>query len=191
MHYSEPMQILVDEHEIILSVLDAVEAMTERSQSTFPRPFYEKALDFFASFADKCHHAKEEVHLFPLLEARGIPREHGPIGCMLHEHEEGRARLAAVRQALPDAGRDPKAAQIVRGEMLAYMELLKQHIFKENQVLFPAGDHQLTAADKESLGHKFSCAEHSVLPPGAHQRYLALASELVSEAGVHAPQAVA
>lgn len=183
MHYSEPMQILVDEHEIILSVLDAVEAMTERSQSTFPRPFYEKALDFFASFADKCHHAKEEVHLFPLLEARGIPREHGPIGCMLHEHEEGRARLAAVRQALSDAGRDPKAAQIVRGEMLAYVELLKQHIIKENQVLFPAGDHHLTAADRTALTQKFSCAQHSVLPPGAHQHYLALATELADEAG--------
>ena len=191
MYYSEPMQILVDEHEVILSVLDAVDTMLERPSSEFPTRFYEKALDFFATFADKCHHAKEEVYLFPMLESRGIPREHGPIGCMLHEHEEGRARLAAVRQALPAAGEDPRAARTVKNELSSYVLLLRQHIQKENQILFPAGDHQLTTADKELLGHKFSCAEHSVLPPGAHQQYLALASELVSEAGANAPQAVA
>jgi hemerythrin-like domain-containing protein len=183
MRYSEPIQILVDEHEIIMSVLEAVEAVVQRSNSEFPREFYEKALDFFATFADKCHHAKEEVYLFPLLETRGIPREHGPIGCMLHEHEEGRARLHAVRQALPFAAEDPRAGKTVREEFLAYVELLKQHIFKENQVLFPAGDHHLTSSDKDTLTHKFSCAEHSVLPAGAHDKYLTLAAELTAYAG--------
>jgi hemerythrin-like domain-containing protein len=191
MRYSEPMQILVDEHEIILSVLDAVEAVLVRADSACPVRFFEKALDFFATFGDKCHHAKEEVYLFPLLEARGIPREQGPIGCMLHEHEEGRARLAAVRQALPNADRDPLAARIVHDELSGYVFLLRQHIDKENQILFPAGDHQLTTADKEVLGHKFSCAEHSVLPPGSHQHYLDLAAELANEAGTEAGRAVA
>jgi hemerythrin-like domain-containing protein len=32
---------------------------------------------FFDEFVDKCHHAKEEQSLFPLIEIKGIPKEGG------------------------------------------------------------------------------------------------------------------
>ncbi len=189
MPYSKAMQILVDEHEVILSVLDAVEKVAgQRSGSAgFPQEFYERVLDFCASFADKCHHAKEEGHLFPVLEARGIARQGGPVGCMLKEHEEGRAHVAAMRAALPRAAEgDAEAREVVKREALAYAELLRSHIQKENQVLFMLGDQFMTAADKDTLWHKFQCTEHSALPPGAHEKYVALAGELRALAGLEA-----
>jgi hemerythrin-like domain-containing protein len=180
MSYSKPIQMLVDEHEVIKSVLEAVEAVARRGDGgQFPQDFYEQAFDFFPAFADKCHHAKEEVHLFPLLEARGVPREGGPIGCMLTEHEEGRGHVAAVREALRRTRQgDRQARATVRREALAYVELLRHHILKENEILFVVGDQRMTAKDKEELFKKFQCAEHSVLPPGSHERYVALAKEL-------------
>jgi len=187
MLYSKPVQMLVDEHEVILSVLDAVETVAQRTGAggSFAQPFYEKAVDFFATFADQCHHAKEEQHLFPLLAARGIPQQGGPIGCMLSEHELGRQHVAAVRAGLPRAGAGDNAArQTVRQEILAYAELLRQHIMKENEILFVLGDQRMSAQDKNDLWQKFQCAEHSALPPGSHEKYVALAKELRAMAGL-------
>jgi len=101
MNYSRPIQMLVDEHAVINSVLDALEAAVARigRSDALPPSFFEQAADFFAGFADRCHHAKEETHLFPRLEARGIPRDGGPVGCMLSEHEAGRAHIRALRAA--------------------------------------------------------------------------------------------
>jgi hemerythrin-like domain-containing protein len=190
--YSEAVQILVDEHEVILSVLDAVDEIAHRDFAAggFPQDFFEKAFDFFPAFADKCHHAKEEGHLFPVFEARGIPRAGGPLGCMLQEHDEGRAHVMAVREALHlTKDGNTQAQQVVRREALAYAELLRQHIFKENQILFVMGDRLLTDRDKVELLAKFNCAEHSALPPGAHEKYIALAKELRAMAGLAPVQA--
>lgn len=182
MQYSEPVQILVDEHKVITSVLDATEAVLGRD-GEFPQAFMERAFDFFATFADKCHHAKEETHLFPLMASRGVPQEGGPIGCMLREHEAGRAHVKAVREALKrTAAGDVEARKTVRREASEYLGLLRQHIFKENNVCFPLGDHAMTLEDKEELRRKFQCAEHGVLPPGDHEKYVALAKELVESA---------
>jgi hemerythrin-like domain-containing protein len=186
MLYSEPIQMLVNEHEVILSVLDAVETVAQRTAAdgVFPQPFYEQAVDFFATFADQCHHAKEEQLLFPLLAERGIPLEGGPIGCMLSEHDLGRQHVAAVRAALPRAAAGDAAARAtVRQEALAYAELLREHIMKENQVLFVLGDQYMTDQDKAELWNKFQCAEHSNVPPGTHEKYLALAKKLRTLAG--------
>jgi hemerythrin-like domain-containing protein len=179
MQRSKPMQMLVEEHEVISSVLDSTEFMLAREDAEFPQAFLENAFDFFVSFADKWHHAKEEAHLFPLMVSRGVPHEGGPIGCMLREHEEGRAHVAAVRAALKlAAGGDLAARQTARREAAAFVALLRQHIFKENNVCFPLGDHAMTDQDKDDVWRKFLDTERTVFPPGAHEKYVALAKEL-------------
>ncbi|HNQ22735.1 MAG TPA: hemerythrin domain-containing protein [Phycisphaerae bacterium] len=185
MQYSEPIRILVAEHDVIMSVIEAVEVVAQRSENDFPVEFYEQAFDFFPVFADKCHHAKEETHLFPALEAKGFSRESGPVHCMLHEHDEGRAHVAAVRQALQQIRNgDPAARAAVQQHALAYARLLRDHIAKENQVLFVMADHVLSEAEKKELLQRFDCAEHSVLPAGSHEKYVALAGKLREYAGL-------
>jgi hemerythrin-like domain-containing protein len=186
MRYSKPCQMLVDEHEVILSVIEAVEAVAQRPDNdALADGFFERACDFFATFADKCHHGKEEVHLFPMLESRGIPRQGGPIGCMLHDHDAGRAHIQAVRAALGRAREgDPAAPVVAKLEALAFCDLLRQHIEKENQVLFVIGDRVMDAADKELLLKRFNCAEHGALPPGTHEKYTSIARELREAAGL-------
>lgn len=57
MQYSKPCQILVNEHDVIISVIEAVEAVLKRPMDQgFDSGFFEKACDFFATFADTCHH---------------------------------------------------------------------------------------------------------------------------------------
>jgi hemerythrin-like domain-containing protein len=186
MQYSPATQVLVDEHDVILSVIEAVEAVATRGlDGPFPQEFYEKAFEFFPAFADKCHHAKEEDHLFPLLERRGLPKEGGPLGCMLHEHDEGRRLVATILAALARTKAGDAAAQaVVQRAAMAYAAMLRQHIHKENNVLFVWGDQLLDEADKAALLESFACAKHPALPAGAHEKYIAMAQQLRNYAGI-------
>jgi hemerythrin-like domain-containing protein len=117
-------QLLREEHEIILRALDVLEALAKRGVSA-----NQSLIDFFTDFADVHHHGKEEEILFPALEDAGFPHDAGPVGIMLHEHTQGRQLTKALR--------DPSSfAQAA----LAYAALLRAHIEKENQVLFPMAD---------------------------------------------------
>ena len=100
--YATATEVLKQEHRVIENVLDALERLAKAAE-TSALAEWEKAIDFARNFADKCHHLKEENLLFPALEERGIPREGGPIGMMLAEHEEGRGYVRAMAAAAPGA----------------------------------------------------------------------------------------
>jgi len=98
-----PTETLKHEHQVILLALQGAEREADRLAEGFDLVSARVAqmVDFFRNFTDKCHHAKEEQHLFPRLEERGLPRTGGPIGVMLHEHEVGRAHVSAVAEFAP------------------------------------------------------------------------------------------
>jgi hemerythrin-like domain-containing protein len=172
-----PTDVLRDEHRVIERVLDATEKQVHSGR--IDRRFFVEALDFFRNFADGCHHAKEEDELFPVLESAGIPREGGPIGCMLHEHEEGRAFLRRVSDHLDRAVMgDAAAAKEVRDAATGYIRLLRQHIQKEDDVLFVMAEHALGSEEQRLLKQAFDRAETAGGDVGKHERYVALADDL-------------
>jgi hemerythrin-like domain-containing protein len=188
-----PLQELIREHEIIESVLDAVEATVRREEQSgdFVPFFYERALAFFSAFADRCHHEKEEKHLFPALERYGIPRAGGPIGCMLDEHEEGRLHIRSAVAALQGAEHGDRDSQrAVRSEAMAYARLLRQHIEKENQVLFVAAERVLPPDVLGDIEEEFAKSELVVGGAEGHERLVAIARELVASAGTGQAAAV-
>ncbi|MFY9111563.1 MAG: hemerythrin domain-containing protein, partial [Desulfomonilia bacterium] len=139
----------------------------------------EKMLDFFRNFTDKCHHAKEEKHLFPMLERRGVPRDKGPVGVMLAEHNEGRRLLSNISELLPAATNgDSDAVMSIAVDLAAYVTLLEKHIQKENEVLFQMADRVLTAEDQNHLEAAFARVEKEETGEGIHEKYHALAHEI-------------
>src|SRR6516165_8465061 len=100
-----PTEILKSEQRIIEQVLTCLERIAGEGlqEGRVPGDAAAEALKFFREFADGCHHKKEEDRLFPLLEARGLPRQGGPTGMMRYEHEEGRALIMTMADALPEA----------------------------------------------------------------------------------------
>ena len=178
---------LTTEHRAIermLAVLESAAARLEAGEPVRPDVFRE-ALDFVRNFADRCHHGKEEENLFPRLEELGVPREGGPLGVMLSEHDEGRAFIGAIAAAV-DAyeGGDEAAARTIASNASGYVDLLRGHILKEERVLFPMADQVLSADDQRSLEESFERIETEVMGPGVHERYHRMLDELERELGL-------
>ena len=155
---------LREEHEGVLSGLSILEAMAQAKETDVKDAL--EMVEFFSLFADKCHHGKEEGLLFPAMENAGIPRENGPIGQMLAEHVQGRGFIASLRKATQGATLDRAA---FREAAIAYVQLMRAHIDKENHVLFPMGDRLLPQAEQQRLLKAFNHHEESVMGPGVHE----------------------
>lgn len=177
---THPVDVLMEEHRVIESVLTALEQrIATLNQEPFPYEFLNEAIDFFRSFADGCHHAKEEELLFPLLEQRGVPREHGPIGCMLKEHVQGRGCVGVMRANLEDAREGSAAARAaIKAAASSYIEMLRQHIYKEDNILFQMAIRALSPADEAALAAQFGDPSNPRLAPQVASRYRALAARL-------------
>jgi hemerythrin-like domain-containing protein len=170
--------------ERMLAVLESAAARLEAGERLRPGLFRE-AVDFVRNFADRCHHGKEEGNLFPRMEARGVPRNGGPLGMMLMEHDQGRAFVGAVAGAIDayEAG-DESAARVIAENARGYAGLLRQHIMKEDNVLFPMADGVLSVDDQQELAQTFDRIETEVMGPGVHERYHQLLDDLERELGL-------
>jgi hemerythrin-like domain-containing protein len=157
-----PADTLSQEHRIIEERLDGLEqdVAALRAGAPFKREAFDQALDFFRNFADGCHHAKEEKLLFPRMQERGVAGAGGPIAVMLREHDEGRAYLGAVRENLAAAaqGLAPARAAVIANST-SYIELLRQHIYKEDNILFRMAHVVLGPDDVADLQREFAAIE--------------------------------
>ncbi|HOI94848.1 MAG TPA: hemerythrin domain-containing protein [Syntrophobacter fumaroxidans] len=164
--------------ELMLRVLEAVADRFRRGERVDPA-YLHGIVEFLSVFVDRCHHGKEEEFLFPALEMAGVPREGGPIGVMLSEHEKGRGLAARLKEAVtgrqPGDGPDTAGAQRIIGE---YVALLTQHIAKENMVLFAMADARLDSNKDAELYEAFEKLEHERIGVGKHDEFHALLDRL-------------
>jgi hemerythrin-like domain-containing protein len=182
-HAEKPTQVLSDEHRIIERVLGAVEKLAQGPVGELEP--WKKALDFFRHFADECHHFKEENVLFPALEKHGIPRDGGPVGMMLIEHEEGRSYVRSMLSALSLIEAQNKAAkETLLSSARSYCRLLREHIQKEDDILFRMADAAIAEPEQKEILKRFEAHEKEGMGAGAHEKYLKIAAELES----HAPR---
>lgn len=175
------VDVLVKEHDAILWVVAAAkrEAAKIAKSGRVDGKRIREMIAFFQGFVDRCHHAKEERVLFPALEARGVPRYMGPIGCMVREHGLGRGEVEAMSAALEayEEGRKTAAATLAR-HLAWYADLLTAHIERENEVLFKMGDRVLSAKDQAVLVDGFAAAEKDEMDKREYNRYTAWARGL-------------
>jgi hemerythrin-like domain-containing protein len=178
-HFEKATEALKHDHRVIEKMLAVLEKLTQSPAE--PLETWEKVVDFIRNFADRCHHLKEEKILFPALEERGVPRQGGPIGMMLLEHEEARAYVRGMADGLELAKGDPEAATpIIFGNAEAYLRLLRQHIDKEDDILFEMADEALTPEEQKKLLREFEEHEAKEIGSGVHEKYLKIAEELES-----------
>jgi hemerythrin-like domain-containing protein len=174
-------QILRQEHEGILRMLEVAERVASQLErgERVPRETLANLLEFFQTFADKCHHAKEEGLLFPALEAKGILKSGGPIGIMLSEHTKGRALIQTLAELTSAYASDPRGAgQRWAQAARSYVYLLRGHIDKENNVLFKIAEGVLRPSEQTELSEQFEKLEVEKIGAGTHERLHGMISEM-------------
>jgi hemerythrin-like domain-containing protein len=179
-----PTEILSAEHRVIEQVLDCLEKIADKAAACdkLEMDSARTVLRVLRTFADRCHHGKEEKQLFPMLERRGMPTHVGPVAVMLDEHEIGRAEIRKMDAALSDGERE--GARAFCDAARSYVELLRDHIAKEDNILFPMAESVLRDEDRAELLASFENVEHGELGSGTHEEMLSLANALADRFGV-------
>jgi hemerythrin-like domain-containing protein len=159
-------KILRQEHDTILEMIGALETIVQRleARETIPVDALNSLTEFFVLFADRSHHGKEEDLLFPMMERKGVPRSGGPLDCMLAEHDEGRGFIREMKQTAEGCARGDDSARLrwtdaARG----YATLLRNHIWKENEILFQIAERLLSAEDQAALAEQFAQVQQEKL----------------------------
>ena len=121
------------------------------------------AVEFLRVYADKLHHGKEETLFFPMLVKRGVPPQGCPIGGLNHEHEKGRALVQALAEQAPAyAQGKPGAKEGLIETLRGIQDLYRNHIWKEDAMVFPMADKVLTAADQTELCERFAELDRAI-----------------------------
>jgi len=152
--YSPPMKKLVDEHVLIKGwialipkVVKNIDLETEEGGQLIL-----EGMDFIRSYADKYHHAKEEEILFKYFD------ENLDILKVMHEdHTQARGHVRAILEAL-----DRKDKAAIAEHLIAYGELLTGHIKKEDEILYPWMDRNLSITQIGELFSKFNEADEQM-----------------------------
>jgi hemerythrin-like domain-containing protein len=182
-----PTQELIREHDAVLLALQILEKVEPAlaAQQGQPRLHLAQLLDFFKGFVDRCHHAKEEEVLFPELERRGVKREAGPIGVMLMEHDAGRAHIRAMSDSLQRLERgEDGALSALCDNARGYRDLLRAHIYKENNVLFPMAERCIPDEVAATIKDQFDAIERDRVDAAHHETYHAMLNTLKIQYGV-------
>ena len=115
------------EHGVILRlwvVLGKILAGGRKSNLNFAH--VGELLPIMGNYVDGCHHAKEEIHLFPALSAKNLSDDSGLISELVSEHERSRKMLAEIVSATEAENVHACTVAIVQ-----YRELTFNHIGKE------------------------------------------------------------
>lgn len=183
-----PIEVLMNEHRLIESVLDSLEAYVDRlsPNSSLETADLGRFAQFIRAFADTCHHGKEENILFETMVENGMPRESGPIAVMLHEHEEGRQLVRTLTEFAArstEPGWSDADRQRIRQAARSYAELLRRHIQKEDGILYPMAVSRLDPATMADIARRFDAFEAEKTGPGEHEKLHLLAEELIARYG--------
>jgi hemerythrin-like domain-containing protein len=154
--YSPPMAQLVDEHRLIKRWVALIPDVVDSVDLERPaqRQLVLDGIDFIRSYADHFHHAKEEDILFGYLD-----EESPAIKAFRAEHNiaRGHARLA-------EEGVRARERAVVAEHLTAYAELLTSHIKREDEVLYPWMDRELTTSQMGELRTRFAAVDEAAGP---------------------------
>jgi len=139
--------LLMDDHKIILRCLNILEQMaTNVANAKLVDPDDLKTmLRFLRVFADDHHQAREESALFPEI-MRTAQANDAAVRQMLFEHDQERSIVEALEDSL----------YTKQGPEFVYFAnrltaLIRNHIYKEDHILFPIVDRALSAEQDENV----------------------------------------
>ena len=172
-------ELLMEDHTQIERVFAAMEKAFQEDAGPSPE-LVEETVEFLTVYVENCHNKKEENHLFPLIQERGVPARGGPLGVMLAEHEQQTAFMAQiVEHGRAFAGGDASALAPFRQVFGAYAALCKDHYWKENDILYPMAIKVMSANDEQTVMQGIEAVEAAV-GEYTREKYYGIAEKLAS-----------
>jgi len=168
----KPTDDLKEEHhavKLMLKILDGI-CIDIESGKEVKHEHLGNVVEFLKVFVDKCHHTKEEEYLFPAMKKANIPGSKDMIDSLLEEHEHGRRNVRMISEAISGNMDSEDLSTIVKSSR-DYIELLTQHINKENNKLFPMADEHLAQEIQVDLLKSFDIVEIEKIGEGKHEEF--------------------
>jgi len=181
----EAIETMMSEHRLILRALAALEAFAEvvrlggGDQAELGR-----FVTFLREYADAFHHAKEEGVLFEAMVEAGFPRQSGPVGVMLLEHDAGRRHVVVLAGLAGLAGPWGEAERVrLVSAAQSFAGLLRAHIQKEDGILYPMAEQRLPAALADRVNQGCGARDAAQAADGTTARLEQLGLSLASRHG--------
>lgn len=157
------IEILVGEHRQVEGVLEQLETRIDQFLTTAEvSAESQKEFQEIVKFMEKdleTHIRKEDEGLFPKLQ-RYFPPGMGPLVVMDMEHRQAEQALAGLREGArgleASSAANGPAAGLVRDHGRTLIRVLRSHLMKEEQVLFPMAGARLTVAEDEEILAKYN-----------------------------------
>lgn len=169
---------LMNEHQFILKYIDLMERYVLHDDTDVLLTNTSRFIEFIREFADHFHHAKEEDILFRYLVVPGVLTHCNPIPQMLSEHHKGRELVQAMENALSKH----HTAELITA-ISQYAHLLREHIYKEDNILYPMAERGLSDTDKTSLLKDYADVEQSLNSATLWQQHQTAYAELANKLG--------
>lgn len=144
------LTIIRDEHRTIGAILHGMDHLVREirvnKKKIDPRVFH-AMLYYLDTFSERMHHPKEDRHLFKAMRERSTEAD-ALIAELEDEHARGEESLRRLAQSLIryEEGGDKEFPAFER-EVENFVRNYRDHIRKEEDLLFPLAQKVLTAAD--------------------------------------------
>ena len=166
------------EHRLIermVRILERKAASIETGGRPQARPFA-AALDFFRSYADRCHHGKEEDIFFRALRGKPMSAEHArTVEDLIAEHVKGRGLVDTLAELHE---RRMRNGDSVLPEIAAAARMLtgfyRAHIAKEDKCFFAPTQKYFTREEQARMLDRFRDFDALLI----HERYMQTVAEL-------------
>jgi hemerythrin-like domain-containing protein len=162
---SDFIQELKHDHHVIQQVvagMSAVAELLDSGKQVDPSVLVD-LVQFLRVFADQCHHEKEEQHLFPLLATKANVSTKRELESLEREHRSAKQLVAQLAKVAAVYVHNPAVVRYRVIDLLQQLvELYPAHIWKEDFLLFPLAQQNLTPAEQQNLEEKFENVEREV-----------------------------
>jgi DUF438 domain-containing protein len=172
---------LINDHAVIEKALILLEKQAELGDK-LNLPITKALLDVIWEFGEQCHNQREEKIYFPFLLEKGMPPQ-GPVAMMLSEHVSERDYIMQMKSMIEIFEATDDLPEKFKNTVLVYMDLTKNHIWKENDILYPMGRNFIQAQDEAYLMDAFLKLEAETIGQGGFLRYQTLVNSLEIQSG--------
>ena len=167
---------LINDHAVIEKALILLEKQAELGDD-LNLPITKALLDVIWEFGELCHNQREEQIYFPFLLEKGLPPQ-GPISVMLSEHASEREYIMKLKSMIEIKESTDELPENFKNIVLNYTDLTKNHIWKENDILYPMGRNFIQQHDEAYLMNSFLTLEAETVGQGGFLRYQTLVNSL-------------